>query len=167
MYSSQKEYVGIGGMSGAGNQVWDFDSNYDYTHRAVSIKFGTIESNGDRFEGAMNVFVVDGDSGWTDVYTGLEANYLYVIPTPVVKPYVSVGVGYYISSSMTTYNGNTQEEEQAESYTLNFGVGAVFEIGKYIELEATYQYRYFTWNTDSYYVNDNMSNVYIGMNIKF
>jgi opacity protein-like surface antigen len=167
IYSNEKEYIGIGGMSGVGNQVWDFNSDYGYTHKAVTFKFGIIQKNESRLETAFNTFAIDGDSGWMDVYMGMETNYLYVIPTPIIKPYISCGVGVYISSSMTTYDERQDRETNAQSYSLNLGTGILIEIVKSLELEVSYQYRHFSWNVNNYYINDDMSNIYVGTNFKF
>jgi opacity protein-like surface antigen len=84
-----------------------------------------------------------------------------------LKPYLGLGFGYYQSSEMTGYNEDTGEEENAKSIALNLNVGLLYEVTPSVELEVAYKYKKLFWNYSDIDLDDQLNNVYAGVNFKF
>ena len=162
-------YIGVGSIIGSGEETIEYNgetSKYSYDGSGGNLKMGVITNNFNRFEISYNVFNIEGN-GWSDTYYGIDFDYLWVFSTKSnLNPYLGLGLAYCVSENMTGYNENG-EEENAQALGFNLSAGFIYEIGDSFELECAYKITGVEWNYVDIDVSDDISNFYIGGNLKF
>jgi len=162
-------YIGVGSMIGSGEETIEYDgetTNYSYNTSGANLKIGFVTSNSNRFEISYNALNIDADT-WDDTYYGIDFDYLWVFSTKSnLNPYLGVGLAYRVSENMTGYNEDG-EEENAQALGFNLSAGLIYAISTSIELECAYKFTSVNWNYTNIDISDDISNFYIGGNLKF
>ena len=170
LYAANSFYIGAGVMTGNGIETWNDNSDYDYSEnfnsKAGSVKLGFITKSNNRFELSVNKFYLESDY-WTDVYTGLDLNYLLVFFNGNFHPYVGLGIGGYISKNLETYDEETGEFKNATALAGNASLGFLYSIGKSLEFESALKYHHINWHFDDGDLVDDIMSIYLGANLKF
>jgi hypothetical protein len=142
--NSSKSYVGIGMASGSGKYTLG-ESKTSYNSSSISVKFGMILQNDNRFELSYETEKHKFENQ-DDKVSGFNFDWNFAYPkdkiADVITPYWTLGLGYY------TYEDTANKFEGNKDLTgaaFNYGIGGLYDINKNIELEASYKFKGIVW----------------------
>lgn len=175
LFSKNSFYIGLGKISGSGDEEFSFDSSsesYDMDISATPIKFGIILPNG-RFEISYTEIDAEFKDDFPDeTFSGFDLDYLFMFSKEQkLSPYILVGLGFYNYEGLqVSYSGET---EDLDGIAFNLGAGLTYSLSKNIEIEAGYNYKYISWDEidvgsyDNVEISEDMTGLYLGINIGF
>jgi len=148
-------YVGMGMVSGSGEFSADFGSA-DYDSSSLPLKIGYMTKSDNRVE-----FSLDSSEhefrGYTGDVSGWNLDWNFTYPEhklgDVVTPYWTIGFGSY------------DFEDEVKGNSINYGIGALYDINKNIEVEASYKFKTISWDEDN--ADSKETAMYLGLNYKF
>ena len=178
-----KWYVGFGTTSGSGTQTREYSTggsySTEYDTSGSGIKIGKVLANENRFEFSINTIeaeytegnyfnanVTSGDT--TSEFTGYDFDWLITIgENKKLLPYIDLGFGIYNNDEIRGYASGSNTEESATGFALNLGLGLISELTENIEIEGAYKTKSIGWNLANPDVSEDISYLYLGLNLKF
>jgi len=172
-----KWYIGAGMMNGSGthsvtrtNGYSNYDIEFDVSIVPVSI--GKIGANNNRVEVSLISADIDFATGEKAEISGYDINYditLESLKSGNLLPYVGAGMGFY---NWDNSGSLFQDGEDLKGVGFNLNAGLLYSIDKTIEFEVAYQTRTISWQDIQYTnytssLNQTLSGIYVGLNLKF
>lgn len=171
-YATKRSRVYVGFTAGVGGgtlvRTYDAQSEVEYESESDILYFkaslGYVFQSNDRIEVAYTNISADFASAFAPfsenitTFDAIELNYIYTIGQKQVevgsiRPFVLVGIGTYGSDDID-YDAN----EDTGGIGMKFGVGMIYPIDNYIELDLSYEVNFVNYD-DYYYSYSSMSNV--------
>lgn len=168
---AQSFYVGGGVLSGSGE--WDNNSptKLENDTQGSSLKLGYITSGGNRAELSYTKTDIDFSNAFVqDVrVTGFDIDFLWTFGEGQLKPYLGIGVGSYTFEDSAQFFTNN---EDLKGFAFNLSAGLVYELIDNVELEAALRVKNiesekYRGGSTTTTVNQTMTNLYLGANVKF
>lgn len=139
-------YVGLDTFIGKGEEKVDSssgDSTDSTDTGGGSINIGYRFADNDRFEVEFTKVESEFKGGREEKFEGIDFDWTFaVLPQASFQPYLEAGFGLY------EYKGTrdaTSNNENLGGIAVNFGFGAIYELEKEIELDASYRIKGIGW----------------------
>jgi opacity protein-like surface antigen len=165
-FDTNKLYVGVGTVSIS--ETTDISTagasaSFSEDVKSTPIKIGYIYGSDNRFE-----FTLDNrdneTSGWN-----MDWQFVYPSTTSKLAPYWTIGFGSYTADNTAQFLvGN----DDLKAFSINLGVGGLYEINNNLELEAALKYKSMKWQdiivgANTIETTSSGAGLYLGLNYKF
>ncbi|MDB2405673.1 hypothetical protein N9W00_01930 [Arcobacteraceae bacterium] len=178
-----KWYVGVGTFNGSGTQTNTYSGNinteltygYDVSGMPITIGYVTATNNRAAFSIVSIDATADAD-GAKSTISGSEFNYNFTlesIGTEKLLPYIGFGLGIYTYENSGVRYGIVGNED-LNGVAFNVNLGVLYSITNNLEFEASYINKSIAWQEVQYLnantnlsVTEDISGVYLGLNLKF
>lgn len=139
-------YIGLDTFIGKGEEKVDSSSGNSTESTDTgggSINIGYRFEDNDRFEVEFTKVESEFDGGREEKFEGIDFDWTFaVLAQPSFQPYLEAGFGLY------EYKGTSDvasDNENLGGIAVNFGFGAIYELEKEIELDASYRIKGIGW----------------------
>ncbi len=162
-------YVGMDAFFGSQKQTYDASGNETSESASAgggSINLGYRFTDNDRFEVEFTKVESEIDSDDTKM-EGIDFDWSFVVlPQSSFYPYLEAGFGLYEYKQTKSLS---DDNENLGGIAINFGFGAIYELEKSIELDASYRFKGIGWEETKFdqKISNDIGKLVLGARILF